>query len=184
MADIPEWAWKARQKWKYTGNKRPPFAKDPGPEQETVWDYPRPPIVDPDHRVITVTHENITIAKSSNAVRILETANAPVFYLPAEGVNHQLLTESERTTQCEWKGKATYWHVNLKNKQLKDAAWSYQDPFPEYMTIKDYFSFYPARVDCYVGGVKARPQPGKFYGGWVTPEITGPIKGKKDTEFW
>lgn len=184
MPDLPEWAQQARQKWKYTGKERPPFAKEPKAGQESVWDYPRPPKIDPDHREIIVQHGDSLVARSTDAVRILETAGAPAFYLPREDVNMELLKRSDRVTQCEWKGYGTYWHIVIGDETLANAAWSYENPFPEYKEIKGMISFYPARLACYVDGERVRPQPGGFYGGWVTHEVVGPVKGEEGSESW
>jgi len=177
MKKIPEWARKTRKKWKYRGQKRPPFAVKPNEGQESVWDYPRPPKLDPDKRLVTVKSDDITIAETRRAIRILETASPPVFYIPPEDVNTQYLVQSDQQTQCEWKSTAVYWHLKFKDNKIDNACWSYPVPFDEFEAIKGYFSFYPAKVNCFVGHERAAPQPGNFYGGWMTSEIVGPVKG-------
>ena len=170
--------------WKYIGAEHPEFAEAPGPGQESVWDYPRPPQVVLDKRRVEVVHDGITIADTRTAIRVLETASPPTFYLPPDNVRVECLEQSGRSSGCEWKGSATYWSLRLGHDVLEDVAWSYRQPLPGFEAIAGYFSFYPARVECRVDGVRVKPQPGGFYGGWVTPEIVGPFKGASGTGWW
>lgn len=126
----------------------------------------------------------LTIADTTRAVRVLETASPPTFYLPPEDVSEERLEASRRHSICEWKGRATYWSIRAGATLIADAAWSYPEPFQDLEAIAGYFSFYPAIVDCRLDGVRVEPQPGEFYGGWVTPEIVGPFKGRPGTEWW
>ena len=169
--------------WKYTGRKRPAFAEEPGPGEESVWDYPRPPRVEPDSRRIEVYAENEKIADTRRAYRVLETASPPTFYLPPQDVNRDLLIALTNRTYCEWKGEARYWAL-ASDRDKKSVGWNYPEPTAPYEVIKAYFSFYPAAVACFVDGQKVRPQPGKFYGGWVTDEIVGPFKGEPGSSDW
>lgn len=173
-----------REKWRYRGTTRPSFAIDPGPGEESVWDYPRPPRVEPDERRIEVKIDGTAIADSWSALRVLETASPPVFYIPPSDVRCEFLEPSEASTLCEWKGRAAYWSVRVGQRQIEDAAWSYPEPFEGFEAMAGYLSFYPALVDCVVGGEAVRPQAGGYYGGWITSEIVGPSKGKPGTESW
>lgn len=158
---------------------------EPGPGQESVWDYPRPPVVRDTEKHIEVFFNNILIADSTDAIMVLETASPPVYYIPPEDVEMKYLIESGKTTYCEWKGTASYYTVSVHDKRAEDAAWFYHEPAPGYETIKDYIAFYPQLMDaCYVDGEIAKPQPGRFYGGWITSDITGPFKGEPGTEGW
>jgi uncharacterized protein (DUF427 family) len=170
--------------WRYTGAKRPDFADPPSQGQESVWDYPRPPRVELDARRVEVVHGGITIADTRSAYRVLETASPPTFYMPADAVAMEYLEASPRSSMCEWKGRAAYWSFRAGNELLEDVAWSYPEPYPGFERIAGYLSFYPARLECTVDGVRVRPQPGGFYGGWVTPEIVGPFKGEPGTGWW
>jgi uncharacterized protein (DUF427 family) len=170
--------------WKYTGTKRPPFAKEPRKNQESVWDYPRPPITDADTRHVLVKAFGVKIAETDCAVRVLETASPPTFYISPDNVNTDLLEKAPGTSFCEWKGRATYWNIVVEGQKVSKAAWSYNNPSKAFRLIEGYFSFYPALVDCYVDGEKVIPQPGGFYGGWVTSEIVGPMKGEPGTGGW
>jgi uncharacterized protein (DUF427 family) len=170
--------------WKYTGKQRPPFALKIKDGQESVWDYPRPPELDPDTRPIVVKSGETLIAKSDRAIRVLETASPPTFYIPEEDVSKDFLEKATGSSFCEWKGSATYWNVVTPNQTKAKAAWSYYKPANKFQSIDGYFSFYPAVVDCFVDGEKVKPQPGGFYGGWVTQEIVGPMKGEPGTGGW
>ncbi len=153
--------------WKYRGQKRPNFAAVPGPDQESVWDYPRPPKLTPDRRLVEVYQGEQMIAKSDRTYRVLETASPPSFYIPPEDVNWELFSLAPGSSVCEWKGAAKYWNL-WSNTKLDVVGWSYLDPSPAFEQIRDYISFYPAVMVCYVSGERVRAQPGQFYGGWVT----------------
>ena len=170
--------------WKYNGDDRPPFAHEPGPAQESVWDYPRPPEIKPDSRRVVVKLGETVIASTDKAVRVLETASPPTFYLPPDSVNTDLLKAAGGGSFCEWKGKASYWTVEAGGQVVKSGAWSYENTSPAFSTIQGYFSFYPAKLKCYVDDELVEPQPGGFYGGWMTSEIVGPVKGEPGTGGW
>ena len=159
---------------------------EPGPGQESVWDYPRPPRVEPVLERIRVVVDGIELAATTHALRVLETAGAPVYYLPAADVRRDLLRPTERTTTCEWKGKARYWTiVTPTGRVIPNAAWSYEAPKPGFEAITGHLAFYAWAVDeAWVGGERATPQPGHFYGGWVTSNIVGPFKGEPGSFGW
>ena len=150
---------------------------------ERVRDYPRPPRLEPTDREIVVRHGGVEVARSRRARRVLETFHPPVYYLPPDDVRTDLLTpDGGRRTVCEWKGGATYW--NLTGGPAR-VAWSYENPVDGFRSIAGYFAFYAGRVDeALVDGVRAEPQPGSFYGGWITPDLEGPFKGGPGTEGW
>ncbi len=164
--------------WKYKGDTRPPFAREPKEGEESVWDYPRPPKLAPDSRLVTVKTGDIIIAKTNRAIRVLETASPPAFYISPEDVAEEFLQQAPGSSFCEWKGKATYWNVITDGKKIEKAAWSYNHPNKPFKLVTGYYSFYPSLVDCFVEDEKVKPQPGGFYGGWVTSEISGPMKGE------
>jgi uncharacterized protein (DUF427 family) len=157
----------------------------PGPGQESVWDYPRPPGVEPVHERIRVVVDGVVVADSGRAVRVLETAGAPVYYVPPDDVRIDLLRPSSQASHCEWKGRASYWHIEVEGRRRPDAAWSYEDPMPGFEAIRGHLAFYAGRVDeAWVGDERATPQPGDFYGGWMTRRITGPVKGAQGSWGW
>jgi uncharacterized protein (DUF427 family) len=181
---LPEWIRIARRKWEYCGHERPPFAVPPSPGQESVWEYPRPPVLMPDHRRVTVCVQGKVLADSSSTFRILETASPPTFYLPPGDVDASRLMPLGTSSVCEWKGTAHYWALRGTEEQGEPVAWVYPEPYPEFESIAGYFSFYPGRIECCLGQERVRPQPGGLYGGWVTKEIIGPFKGLPGTEQW
>lgn len=167
------------------GSSPPPARIEPGPGQESVWDYPRPPRVEPSRRRVRVEFAGNVVAESDRALRVLETAGPPVYYVPPEDVRTGLFEPSYRETFCEWKGTATYHHLRSGDRLSRNAAWSYLHPLPGYEQIAGYIAFYPGRVDAaYLGDEPVRPQPGRYYGGWVTDDIVGPFKGEAGTEGW
>ena len=167
--------------WKYAGQQRPPFAREPADGQESVWDYPRPPCIVADPRQVRVCVGAVELANSQQTFRILETASPPTFYLPLSDVFKERLVAFAGSSFCEWKGAARYWGLEGGAQPL---AWSYPEPSAEFAAIGDCVSFFPGRVECYVNGERVRPQPGGFYGGWVTDEIAGPFKGEPGTGHW
>lgn len=174
-----------REKWRNFPRVRPTNIVAPGPGQESVWDYPRPPRVEPVAARVRVEFGGRVIAETNRALRVCETASPPVYYLPPEDVDSTSLLQGERTSFCEWKGVARYWTVLTGARIAKDAAWSYPVPDAGYEAISDYFSFYPRRMDaCYVGEQLVLAQPGFYYGGWVTPDLVGPFKGVAGSESW
>lgn len=180
MAEVTARVLAARAKWRFRGRARPSFADAPGPGEESVWDYPRPPRLARDRRRVQVSSGDHVLADSTRTVRVLETASPPAFYIPPEDVDETRLQASGRTTFCEWKGFAQ--EFDLPDRP--GVAWAYVETFPEFRAIAGYFSFYPARVGCTVGGEVVRPQPGGYYGGWLTREIAGPVKGEAGSESW
>lgn len=175
---------RARAQWRFIGSERPDFADVPEPGQESVWDYPRPPKVAPDRRRVEVFADGVTLAASEQAIRVLETASPPTFYIPQSDVRQELLIPASGQSMCEWKGRAVYWSLRMGNVTVKNVAWSYPQPFDGFEDIAGFLAFYPAKLECRVLGIEAKSQPGGLYGGWVTPELAGPFKGAPGTEWW
>ncbi len=152
---------------------------------ESVWDYPRPPRLERVSARITVEFAGTVIADTTAAWRILETSHPPTYYLPPGDIADGVLEPAGRGSICEWKGVARYWTVRVGDRVAERVAWSYPDPSGAYADLKDHVAFYCGPMDrCTVGGVEAEPQPGGFYGGWITPDITGPFKGGPGTMGW
>lgn len=157
----------------------------PEPHQESVWDYPRPPRLEPEPRFVTITFNGVTIVESSRALRVLETSHPPNIYVPMEDVAHDVLQHAADRSTCEWKGAAEYWDVCVAERVAAAAAWSYPTPLPGYERLVDHVSFYPRPMNaCYLGGERVTPQPGGFYGGWITSDVVGPFKGAAGTWSW
>ena len=158
---------------------------EPGPGQESVWDYPRPPRVEPAPERIRVVVDGVEIANSTLALRVLEMAGPPVYYLPPQDVRMDLLTPTEHVTHCEWKGDASYFTLRIGDRVIHNVAWAYPRPLPGFEAIRDCLAFYAGLVDeAWVGAERASPQPGRFYGGWVTARIVGPFKGVPGSSGW
>ncbi|MGB5983081.1 MAG: DUF427 domain-containing protein [Nonlabens sp.] len=174
---------KARDSWSNRGSQRPPFAVEPKEGQRSVWDFPRPPVIERVEAPVRVEYEGKTIVDTQNALAVLETASPPTYYIPLEDVEMNLLEQvSGKSSFCEWKGQATYWA--LKEHKNRAIAWSYAEPFEEFEELKDHLAFYPQHLECFVDGNRVKAQPGEFYAGWITPELTGPFKGDSGTGHW
>lgn len=157
----------------------------PGPGQESVWDYPRPPRLEDSPKHIVVRFNGETIADSRRTKRVLETSHPPVYYIPPEDVRMEFLCKTPRSTFCEWKGQASYYTLTVGDRTETNVAWFYPNPTPRFAGIKDYIAFYPGRMDeCLVDGERVQAQPGDFYGGWITQDIVGPFKGGMGTWGW
>jgi len=164
----------------WNGSARPDFAIAPGPAQESVWDYPRPPRLARDAREVIVRAGEIFVARTRAAVRVLETSHPPTFYLPRADVEMAHLARATGGSHCEWKGNAVYFDVAGNAR----AGWSYEQPLPGFEDLTGHIAFYCDRLVCTVNGVRAVPQAGGFYGGWITPELVGPFKGGADSRNW
>jgi len=162
-----------------------PTPIQPLPGQESVWDYPRPPRLEPVHKRIQIVFNGVTIVDTTGAMRVLETSHPPTYYMPPEDIQQQYLIPSSRSTFCEWKGQGSYYSVQVGEKTAIDVAWYYSDPTPDFSTMQNYVAFYAAPMDaCYVDGEKVIPQPGQFYGGWITSDVVGPFKGEPGSWGW
>ncbi len=185
MNDIPEAFKEKVAKWRNFKRERPEKIEIPGPGQESVWEYPRPPRVEPVRERVRVEFAGTLLASSDRALRVLETAGPPVYYIPPEDVRLDYLKPSEHTSLCEWKGISRYWSIEIGDRRSANAAWSYPSPWVGYESIRDAIAFYAGRVDaCFVGEERVRPQPGHYYGGWITAKVVGPFKGEPGTENW
>lgn len=154
-------------------------------DQESVWDFPRPAIAQLIASHLKISHFGKTIAETQHGVRTLETSHPPSYYFPRADVAMELLTESDDHSFCEWKGNAVYFDVTVQGKTLKNVAWSYPNPTSSFIMLKNHIAFYAAPFElCLVDGEKALPQPGEFYGGWVTSKFSGPFKGVAGSRFW
>ncbi len=155
---------------------------------ESVWDYPRPPRLEPTGARLRVVHRGVVIAETSRALRVLETSHPPVFYLPPADVRIDLLERSpSRSSFCEFKGAAVYWTLVLPGGAgaVPDVAWSYSRPTAAFAGLRDHLAFYASRVEeCTVDGERVQAQAGDFYGGWITSRVVGPFKGAPGTRGW
>lgn len=157
----------------------------PADGQESVWDYPRPPRLEAAHKRIRIVCGGLTLVDSTNALRMLETSHPPVYYIPIADIQQQYVQVSQRVSWCEWKGQASYFHLQLPEQTIADAGWFYSNPSPIFANLRNHYAFYASKMDaCYVDDELARPQEGDFYGGWISSQIVGPFKGGPGTRGW
>lgn len=153
--------------------------------QESVWDYPRPPKLESCTKHIHIVFNGVTIADTRRSQRVLETSHPPVYYIPLEDINLQYVKNTPGQSFCEWKGNAIYYSVVVGDKELKNVGWGYPNPTVAFTSLKDTVAFYAQPMDgCYVDGEKVIPQPGNFYGGWITSDVVGPFKGEAGSWGW
>ncbi len=161
-----------------------PDPDPPGPGQESVWDYPRPAIAGPTDRHIVIRHHGVTLADTRAAWRTLETSHPPTYYIPQADIAMAHLSPNGRRSLCEWKGQAHYWDIEIASERIEAAGWSYPDPGSSFAGIAGHVAFYPEPFDeVLVDGEQVVPQPGGFYGGWITSGEAGPFKGITGSQF-
>lgn len=153
---------------------------------ESVWDYPRPPRIEASERSVRIEFAGETVAETSGALRVLETASPPTIYLPVSDVRMDLLQSVRgKHSMCEWKGQASYLDLVVGDEVAEQAAFLYPEPREAFARLREHVSFYPGRVDgAFLGGERVRSQPGQFYAGWITDDIEGPFKGEPGTLGW
>ena len=152
--------------------------------RENVQTYPRPPSLDPVPARLQVLLGGAVVADTTAGLRVCETHHAPTYYFPPEDVAAELIPAGGGSL-CEWKGRARYFDVALGGATARRAAWAYPTPTPRFAALAGYLAFYPGAFDaCRVGDMPVTPQPGGFYGGWVTENLDGIVKGRPGTEFW
>lgn len=162
-----------------------PRPEPPGPGQESVWDYPRPPRLEPFRGEITVEFGGEVVATTSSGWRVLETSHPPTYYLPRAAFRAGVLRDAAGASWCEWKGRARYFDLVCGDAVAPTAAWSYPDPTAGFGPIRDAVAVMAAQVDrCTVDGETVVPQPGGFYGGWITSRVVGPFKGGPGSAGW
>jgi uncharacterized protein (DUF427 family) len=158
---------------------------EPGRGQESVWDYPRPPRVEKVAEEIRIVFGGNEIARTSRALRVLETSHPPTYYIPRDDIAPDVLRTSSRRSVCEFKGTAAYYDVHAGGRTARAVAWEYAEPRPGYESLAGTLSFYASSMDaCYVGEERVQAQEGDFYGGWITSKIVGPFKGGPGTMGW
>lgn len=159
--------------------------RSPGPGQESVWTYPRPPRVEPSRRHVVVVFGGETIADTDRALRVLETSHPPVFYIPPGDFRRACFRPTAHESFCEFKGVARYFDIVVGERVARQAAWAYPDPAARYALLQDSVAIHPGRVDaCWVDGERVQPQEGGFYGGWITRDVVGPFTGDRGRHGW
>ncbi len=156
-----------------------------GPNQESVWDYPRPAIAEPTRRRLEIIHRGLVLVDTRRALRTLETSHPPTYYIPQADIAMEHMVPNARRSICEWKGQAHYWDVVIGDQRIEAAAWHYPNPTASFAAITDHIAFYPEPFDdCKIDGQTITPQPGGFYGGWISQYEAGPFKGIPGSRFW
>ena len=166
------------------------FSTRPEPEpvcpgQESAWAYPRPPLLEPTSAHLVVVLDGVTIADTTCAYRVLETSHPPNYYFPPDDIGPDALLPAKGTSFCEWKGRAHYFTVRGGERVETEAAWAYAAPSEAFAPLRDHVAFYASRMDaCFVDDELVVPQPGGFYGGWITSSVAGPFKGGPGSRGW
>lgn len=155
------------------------------PNQESVWSYPRPPRVEPVGARLRAIFEGVVIADTTAGYRVLETSHPPTYYFPRVDIRPESLVPASGGSFCEWKGRAAYFTVVGPTRRAERAAWTYPDPTLPFRAIAGHVAFFAGPMDaCFVGDEQVTPQPGGFYGGWMTGAVVGPVKGVPGSEGW
>jgi len=165
-------------------SSRRPDPEPPGPGQESVWDYPRPPRLEATTEHVVVRLDGTLIAETRRPLRVLETSHPPTYYVPRDEVELTLLEPVARRTWCEWKGQASYADLAVGSRRVPDACWWYDAPTEAFTALAGAIAFYPEHVEATVDGERVTGVPGGFYGSWVTSRVAGPFKGAPGTEWW
>ena len=156
-----------------------------GKPYESVWDFPRPPMIEPVEWRIRVRHADVTIVDAPRCLRVLETSQPPAYYVDPRFVDQTLLTATDRHTSCEWKGMADYVDVHSGSAVVHQSAWTYRTPTDRFALLAGFWAFYAQRFDeCWVDNEQVTSNAGQFYGGWITANVTGPFKGAPGTLHW
>ncbi|MFM9828543.1 MAG: DUF427 domain-containing protein [Sphingomonas sp.] len=162
-----------------------PHPEPAGPHQESVWAYPRPAIAEPSPAHIMIELHGVIIAETRASIRTLETSHPPSYYIPPADIKPGVLRRGTGSSFCEWKGAAVYWDVVLGDIVVPGVGWSYPNPSRSFAMLRDHIAFYAGPFDrCSVDGEIVVPQPGGFYGGWITKALAGPFKGVPGSRGW
>ena len=157
----------------------------PAPGQESVWNYPRPPRLEDSSKLVQIVFNEVVIAETQQAKRVLETSHPPTYYIPPDDLRLEYFSRTPRSSFCEWKGQASYYSITVGDQQAENVAWFYPEPTPDFVGITNYVAVYPSRMQaCYLDGELVQAQAGDFYGGWITADIVGPFKGGLGSWGW
>lgn len=159
-----------------------------GPGEESVWRYPRPPRVEPVAAEVRILLDGRDVARSTSALRVIETSSPPVIYLPEGDFREVDLIERDDWALCEWKGVSRFLDLVAGDVRVDKAGWRFPHPFSDlkggYERLVGHVALFPAKFDCRLDGEKITPQEGGYYGGWIDRRLKGPFKGAEGTEDW
>lgn len=161
-----------------------PHRIEPKPGQESVWDYPRPPRLEPSDDEVLVEANGLTIARSTSSLRVLETSQPPAYYVPRSDIDMDALSPALGRSYCEWKGEASYFDISAGGELIEQACWTYEAPTPTFVDLAGYVAFYAQKLDCFLAGEAVVSNEGTFYGGWITSKVVGPFKGGPGSTWW
>jgi uncharacterized protein (DUF427 family) len=158
---------------------------EPTKGQISVWDFPQSPLVEDIDQQIRVYYKGLLIANTTQSKRVLEKAHPPCYYIPMADIQMHYLKINGEISFCQYKGKASYFNLEVGTEIITDLAWTYLKPTSKYTQLTGYVAFFAGKgCDCYVGEELASPQPSEFFGGWITADIVGPFKGEDGTWDW
>lgn len=158
---------------------------EPATGQLSVWDFPRPPVVEEYTKNIRIYYKGLLIANSCQAKRVLEKAHPPTYYIPMQDIQMHYLMLNREISFCSYKGKASFFDISIGEDTITDIAWTYGKPTSKYGELTGYIAFFAGKgCDCYIDEELAMPQPSEFFGGWITADIVGPFKGEEGTWEW
>jgi len=183
MLDVSREVAFARSAFQWRGSVRPDFAHAEADGEESVWDYPRPPVAMPEWRLVQVYADRRLVADTEEAVRVLETGHPPLVFLPPDDIEWEWLQDSGVAAESIWLGQGTWYDLVIDGERIERVAWSYQRVYPEYADLQGWVAFHPARLHCVLDGESVYPQQGEL-GGWITRGVIGPFKGGPGSEDW
>lgn len=162
-----------------------PLPDLPGAGQESVWDYPRPPALRQCPLPIRVVLGGQVICETTDSWQVLETSHPPTYYLPRDSFVEGALRPASGASFCEWKGAARYLDLLGGGRVAPRAGWYYPTPSTQFAALVGHVAVYAGAMDeCLVDGERVVPQPGGFYGGWITSKVVGPFKGVTGSTGW
>jgi uncharacterized protein (DUF427 family) len=109
-------------------------------------------LIEPSTAHVRALVGDTVVADTRSALSVTESKHRPVWYLPLSDLDQALLTRTDTSTYCPFKGHASYWTITTPDADLADALWSYETPFDECQPLAGYVAFYTDRVALEVDG--------------------------------
>lgn len=141
----------------------------PTQPQAEIWGKTQPPRITPENRRIEIYLGDTLIAKSDSVVRVIgRDCGTTTFYVPRHNVRmHYLKADSQMSGHCKWRGDANYFNVDTGAQNSSHAACHYGTPVEEMDAIADHICFHPARVSCYLDGMRVWAERDDANGEWL-----------------